>query len=227
MASALEAERRKAGRRISRGATRHAFSLIELLVAISVMVVLASIATPVVISSAREHGFRFALGQIVSAIGAARAEAMKDGTCVELVFEPGVKRGAVAVSAWSPRVGTEAASDTAEPLGPVARQSHVGLRRLIVLSPGIKLSQAAASASHMPESEDRSDVEQAATSLLILLPDGSALRPTTIEVADGFGRTAAIRVGRWSSPVVAAGSAPRSESSRTDEQESITAVPEG
>lgn len=227
MAAALEAGRTKAGRWTSRGAARHAFSLIELLVAISVMLVLASIATPVVISSAREHGFRFAVGQLVSAIGAARAEAMKSGTCMELVFEPGRGRGAVAVRAWNPRTGTKAASDFAEPLDPVARQSHAGSRRLIVLAPGIKVSQAAASASHMPESEDRSDVEQAATSLLILLPDGSALRPTTIEVADGFGRTAAIRVGRWSSPVVAAGSAPRSESSRTDEQESITAVPEG
>jgi Tfp pilus assembly protein FimT len=191
--------------------TRRGVTILELLVVIGLLLALASVALPIVVTRAAGSALPEAQQQVEAALMLARADAQRDSAPVRVRARACAQGGMelVAETVELRQGGTDrgAASADADGSDPVSgsdertRLSAVyTLPRGIVLSDSVKSADAVA---HQPLAEPVTGGAAAAASndwvlLAVFLPSGEAIRPGPRYLIDERGRAAELVVEPWS-----------------------------
>jgi prepilin-type N-terminal cleavage/methylation domain-containing protein len=172
---------------------RRAFTLVELMVAIAVLIVIAALVLPSMDSISESSKFRSACDQLSSAASVCRAEAKRTGKPVAVVATMNEDGRQTIVSV---------------PLGDVALLEEdatieVDSRVLMVMPAGVSIrarekgaSAAADAAAPISVGVDKQDAETT-QSLIIYWADGGATASAPMVVTGPGGRSAGAKVNSW------------------------------
>ncbi len=165
---------------------RRALSLLELLLALSLLLAISALVLPVALESLRERAFGANAENVRNQMLLARAHAGASGRPVEIFYEPSPSR--IEARYFEVDVADESASDldrepepAPAPIDPIVESWADSL-----LPEGFTIS--AAQAEDAPPGPLR---------LAIFMPDGSALLSRPVWLGDAHGRQAKLTINPW------------------------------
>ncbi len=191
------------------------FTILELLIALALLVAMASLVLPVLVSRSAGYAFDEALRQTRSAAMACRADAQRTGECVEFRAVT-LADGRTALVGGLLR-GGETTGEIEDELAGVGVSELEGEERVrsserqyVVLpkSTSVRRPEALAILSEAyaeldegfvpePMAWEEETAETAAISLGVFLPDGSFVAGEAVELVGTDGRSARLRVHPW------------------------------
>lgn len=182
---------------------KRAFSLIELLIVVGVVVALGALVSVNLLDAAASAGFDEAARRIESAFVLARADAQRERRPLSVVAVEGAKGVSLVLETFEP--GAEGASGGQ----PSAAGEERAARRLVVLPRGVRITHEAPAAAEggvaggagggVTEESRRAGDER--VRLCVMLPDGGAWSAATAYLR-ARERAAKIGVNRWTAGAV-------------------------